>query len=170
MEIGVISDTHDNVPNLLKAITIFNKQKVGLVIHCGDWVSPYMCDFCRGLRCRMISVFGNNEGYIFGFLSKAVTRKWNIEFIQTCATLRIGRRSIAVYHGDTEPLLEALIVSQKYDAVFSGDTHIRCVKRHGRTLHVNPGTTCGEQDSKITEKSTIAIYNTTDNSARIISF
>jgi len=36
MLIGIISDTHDNARNLLKAVELFNEKEVGLVIHCGD--------------------------------------------------------------------------------------------------------------------------------------
>lgn len=41
MKIGIISDTHDQVEKIKKAISIFNKEKVFLVYHLGDFCSPF---------------------------------------------------------------------------------------------------------------------------------
>jgi len=35
MKIGIISDTHDNLPQIKKAVEIFNREKVELVLHAG---------------------------------------------------------------------------------------------------------------------------------------
>ena len=40
MKIGIISDSHDDVDNVNKAITIFEEEKVGAIIHAGDIISP----------------------------------------------------------------------------------------------------------------------------------
>ena len=167
MTVGIISDTHDNVKNILKAIKIFNKEKVSLVIHCGDWVSPYVVDFFKGLRCEIISVFGNNEGYKQRFITLGGK---NIKFHNVCVELNVDNRKVAVYHGDAKPLTGALIDSQKYDAVFTGDTHVPLIEKKGKTLHVNPGTVCGEANGKIMNKSTVAIYNPQKNTAKLIRF
>src|SRR3989339_2109171 len=134
MKIGIISDTHDNAENLLKAVKIFNKNKVNLVIHCGDWVSPFMPNFCKNLKAKVISIFGNNEDYKYGFLTKQKEKGWNIEFYNTHVELDVGGRKVIVYHGDAKPLTKALIDSQNYDAVFTGDTHSPLIERKGKTL------------------------------------
>jgi predicted phosphodiesterase len=41
MKIGVISDTNDQQELILQCIKKLNEANVGLVIHCGDWVSPF---------------------------------------------------------------------------------------------------------------------------------
>jgi len=169
MLIGIISDTHDNAVNLLKAVKLFNEKKVGLVIHCGDWVSPFMPDFCKDLKCKVISIFGNNEGDKYRILTRKEKNKWNIEFNDRSVELKLDGKKLIVYHGDSKPLLRSLIESGRYDAVFSGHTHIPIVKKHGKTLHVNPGSTCGIVESKITDKITVAIYDTRTNEASIIS-
>ena len=33
MKLGIISDTHDNMPVIAKAVELFNDEKVDLVIH-----------------------------------------------------------------------------------------------------------------------------------------
>ena len=42
MLIGAISDTHDNLPQIEKAVQILNEQKVGLVLHAGDYVAGFV--------------------------------------------------------------------------------------------------------------------------------
>ena len=90
MLIGIISDTHDHARNMLKAVRLFNEKKVELVVHCGDWVSPFMPDFCKELNCKIISVFGNNEGEHFRFLKRKEDKKWNIEFHSVAVEIEAG--------------------------------------------------------------------------------
>jgi len=168
MLIGIISDTHDNAVNLFKAVKLFNEKKVELVIHCGDWVSPFMPDFCKDLKCKIISIFGNNEGDKYRILTRKEKNKWNIEFHDKLMEIEIDGRKLVAYHADSKPLLKSLIKSGKYDAVFSGHTHIPLIEKKGKTLHVNPGSTCGIAESKLTNKVTVAIYDTKTNNAEIV--
>ena len=41
MKIGVLSDTHDHIPKIKRAVEIFNEEKVDLVLHSGDIVAPF---------------------------------------------------------------------------------------------------------------------------------
>ena len=36
MKIGIIADTHDNLPAIRLAVDFFNKSDVDAVFHCGD--------------------------------------------------------------------------------------------------------------------------------------
>ena len=40
MKIGIISDSHDHVDNIRRAVSVFREASVELVIHAGDIVSP----------------------------------------------------------------------------------------------------------------------------------
>jgi predicted phosphodiesterase len=40
MLIGLISDTHDNLPMIEKAVKKLNEENVALVLHAGDYVLP----------------------------------------------------------------------------------------------------------------------------------
>ena len=42
MLVGLISDTHDNLPMVEKAVKRLNEEKVGLVLHAGDYVAPFV--------------------------------------------------------------------------------------------------------------------------------
>ena len=79
MKIGVISDTHDQRLPIRQAISVFNSEKVSLVVHCGDWVSPFSAAWFAALKCNSAKsgmhnrvkpdlcpikgVFGNNDGH-----------------------------------------------------------------------------------------------------------
>lgn len=169
MLIGIISDTHDNAGNILKAVELFNKKNVDLVIHCGDWVSPSMPPFINGLKCKVISVFGNNEGDKFNFLTLENVKEVGIEFHNVCFEKEIDGRKIVAYHGQSEILLNGLIESQKHDAVFSGHNHRASIKKKGKTLHVNPGSISGVCATELSDEITVAIYDTKTNNAKIIS-
>jgi len=62
MKIGIISDTHDNLLQIKKAVDIFNQEKVDLVLHAGDFVSPFTALEFKNLNCSLKGVFGNNDG------------------------------------------------------------------------------------------------------------
>ena len=63
MLIGVISDTHDNLPIIEKAIKKLNEENVALVLHAGDYVSPFVIPKFKALNAKLIGVFGN-KGWI----------------------------------------------------------------------------------------------------------
>lgn len=168
MLIGIISDTHDHARQLLKAVEVFNAKGVELVIHCGDWVSPFMPDFCKDLNCKLISVFGNNEGDTYRFLKRNQEKKWGIEFHGKEVELEIDGKKIFACHGDSRQLTKALVASQEYDVVFTGHTHEPIIHREGKTLHINPGTVSDQVRSELEHKRTVAIYDTQSDQAELI--
>lgn len=80
MKIGVVSDTHDQQELILQAVQMLNEANVGLVIHCGDWVSPFILHSFKGLRMPMKGVFGNNDGDKFRHLKFSQELKLDIAY------------------------------------------------------------------------------------------
>ena len=65
MKIGIISDSHDDVDNVNKAITIFEEEKVRAIIHAGDIISPPIVKEFKKLTdngIEFFGIFGNNDG------------------------------------------------------------------------------------------------------------
>ncbi|MEA1871092.1 MAG: YfcE family phosphodiesterase, partial [Candidatus Bipolaricaulota bacterium] len=62
MKLGIISDTHDNMPKIARAVELFNERKVDLVLHAGDFISPITASEFTHLEAPLIGVFGNNDG------------------------------------------------------------------------------------------------------------
>jgi len=166
MKIGVLSDTHDQVEKIQRAVKILNKEKVSLIIHCGDWVSPFTQFFYRDLKSPIKGIFGNNDGDIPYHLVCA--KKSHIQFAGRTMSLNIRGRKIFVYHGESEETVKALITCSKYDAVFHGHTHTPSNIVMGKTLSLNPGTLMSITDKNI-QGASFAIYDTVNNSAKLIT-
>lgn len=167
MKIGVISDTHDQIDKIEKAVELLNNEAIELVIHCGDWVSPFALLPYQKLRCPIKGVFGNNDGDKFRHL--AITKKFNIDitYEERFMTLTVSKKKIAIFHGDYQEIVDALVLCKKYDAVFHGHTHIRVNETVGKTLSLNPGSFLEKTASGVTGAS-FAIYDSTTNSARFV--
>lgn len=172
MKIGIFSDTHDNLQQVAKAIRVFQKERVELIIHCGDWVSPFVPQYIYSLEPKLTvpikSVFGNNEGDHMRFLERKDKEGWNIEFKKDVFPLEVEDIKIAVYHGQNPLLTHALVSSNDFNVVFTGHTHEALNEVVGEVLHVNPGSTSGYSFGRITDKASIAIYDTQTKAARIV--
>lgn len=167
MKIGVLSDTHDQVENILKAVKLLNDEGVELVIHCGDWVAPFTLFFYKGLQAPIKGVFGNNDGDRFLHPVRAKDYGIDIEYEERVLSLVLDGRKIFVYHGDYGEVTDALVTCGKYDAVFHGHTHRRVNELVGKTLSLNPGTLMAVTDDE-TKGASFAIYDTATNTARFI--
>ncbi len=163
MLIGVISDTHDNLPMVEKAIKKLNTAKVQLVFHAGDYTSPFVIPRFKALNARLIGVFGNNDGD-HEFLKKRFSECPNCEIHGRFANVNADGFKIALLHGDDAELLEALVNCGGFDAVVHGHSHVVGATLKGRTLVVNPGEVCGY----LSGKCTLALLDTVKREAKIV--
>jgi len=173
MLVGIISDTHDNLLGLKKAINFFKENKIEMLIHCGDWISPFTLEFfdneMKQLNIPVKSVVGNNPGDLKRTIMSNSKMHNPIEWSKRVTLkLDIDNKKAIVYHGDDFELLEALIDCQKYDVVFTGHTHSPRNKVIGKTLVINPGSTSYACEGKIINKASVAIYNSQTHKAKII--
>jgi len=162
MRIGLISDTHDNVPMIKAAIRRLNELDVALVLHAGDYISPFTAKPYSELGAKMIGVLGNNcaEREKLREVYAAVGK----EIVGNFAEVEAGGRRIALLHGHDDALLRSLIAHGSYDAVVHGHDHKAKTARQGRTLVVNPGEVCGY----ITGRSSIGVLDADKLEADII--
>ncbi|AEF96164.1 MJ0936 family phosphodiesterase [Methanotorris igneus] len=155
MKIGIMSDTHDYLPNIRKAIEIFNDEGVDLVIHCGDFVSLFVIKEFKNLKAKVIATYGNNDG------ERCKLKEWlkdvNEEnIIDDYVSFEVDGLKFFVMHGTNKEVLDAIIASKKYDVVIYGHTHERVFNEKDGVLIINPGECCGY----LTGKATIGIFDT----------
>ena len=62
MLVAIMSDSHDNIWNLRKAVEIIKDSQAGLIIHCGDFIAPFMLKELDDTGIQVHGVFGNNDG------------------------------------------------------------------------------------------------------------
>ncbi|MBN1594166.1 MAG: metallophosphoesterase [Candidatus Coatesbacteria bacterium] len=137
MKVGIIADTHDYLPNIDKAVSLFNERKVEHIIHAGDIVSPFTANIFRKLRAPMKAVFGNNDGDKL-FLAKSF--EGIAEFHERYLTLELQGKRILVFH--QPDFIESVSRSRDYDVVIHGHTHKMRVDNR-EALLINPGECCG---------------------------
>lgn len=144
MLVGVLSDTHDNLVNLRQALRIFREHGVSLVLHAGDFVSPFTAEPFRELGLRVIGVFGNNDGDKL-HLRERFSEVGEIHFGPH--ELELAGKRVLIMH---EPrALAALAGSGRYDVVIYGHTH-RPALEEGQPLVLNPGEAGGWLSGKPT--------------------
>ncbi|WP_461865263.1 metallophosphoesterase [Thermococcus sp.] len=158
MLIGIMSDTHDNLQAIKKAVELFNESRVDLVIHAGDYIAPFTAKEFSKLKAPMKGVFGNNDGERAG-LSKVLGIKDEI------LELNIEGMKMVVIHGTDERIINALARSHLYDILIRGHTHKYEIRECGRTILINPGEVCGY----ITGIKSVALLDTKKREVRIVN-
>jgi len=161
--VGLIADTHDNLPMVDKAVRRLNEENVELVLHAGDYVAPFVIPKFERLKAKLIGVFGNNDGD-HELLRKRFSENPKLEIRGGFAKLTVDSLRIALLHGGDKGVLEALIDGKCFDVVVHGHSHSAEVYRIGKTLVVNPGEVCGY----LSGKATVAVLDTSKREARII--
>lgn len=157
MKLGLISDTHDNVPMVKRAIEVFNEETVDLVLHAGDYVAPFALKPFLALECDFLGVWGNNDGDKIALDKMAQGKIVDSPSIET-----YGEKRILLGH--YFEALEALISSQEFFLIVYGHTHQPEIRNEGRTLVVNPGE-CG---GWMYGRSTIALADLENQTAEIV--
>jgi hypothetical protein len=163
MLIGLIADTHDNLPQIDKAIRRLNEENVELVLHAGDYIAPFVIPHFKELKAKLIGVFGNNDGD-HELLRKRFSENEKLDIRGNFAEITTDNLKIALLHGSEKELLKSLIESGSFGVVVHAHTHNAETYRKGETLVVNPGEVCGY----LSGKSTIAVLDSSKLEARIL--
>jgi hypothetical protein len=163
MLIGLISDTHDNLPLVDKAVRKLNEENVEFVLHAGDYVASFVIPRFKELKSRLIGVFGNNDGD-HELLKKRFSEYENLELHDSFAEVAVEDKKIALLHGSDRDLLKALVNGENFDFIVHGHSHNVEVYRKGKTLVVNPGEVCGY----LSGKATVALLDTGKREAKIV--
>lgn len=140
MKIAVVSDTHNNMANFKIAIDWIKKEKIRLILHCGDISSQETIDEAK-------KYFGGEIKFVKG------NADFNLE-LPDKMDIELGGKKIAFVHFPNEA--KKLAQSGKFDLVFYGHTHRAWDEKIGECHMINPGELAGQF-----YKATFAIYDTT---------
>ena len=160
MKIAIISDTHDNVPNLEKALKWMKENKIETVIHCGDLCAPSILKTILAPQFTgpIHLVFGNVEDRD---LTPQLAKEFNhITHYGDVGEVNLpaspaggGNKKIAFTHFPDKG--KELAETGKYNLVFYGHNHKPWEEKIGQTRLINPGTLAG-----MFNKATFAVYDT----------
>ncbi len=139
MRVGVMSDTHDRVPAVAELIRQMAEADVTMVLHAGDFCSPFVLRPFEDSHMTLAGVFGRNDGDPEG-LSTRAGAGIGLELFESPHSFDVGGERILIVHdiGDVQQRsLEA------HTIVIHGATHQQEMKTRGSTLILNPGEGCG---------------------------
>jgi len=140
MRIAVMSDTHDHLSNLEKAVAKINESEVDALLHCGDLCSPFVIERLAVFDGPVHIVFGNIDGdrYTIELVSEEFS---NIEIHGEVGFVETDEGSIAFTH--RPEFARGLASTGSHIAVFYGHTHRRKSERIGGAHLINPGELMG---------------------------
>ncbi|MEM2896755.1 MAG: metallophosphoesterase [Candidatus Bathyarchaeia archaeon] len=162
MKIGLISDSHDNIPMIDLSIKKLNELGVELVLHAGDFIASFAVARYKALNMNLIGVYGNNDGD--KALIKQKFKEVGKEMRGYFAEIKIDGSKISLLHGHDGELLNSLINSRAYEFIVHGHTHQIRIEKFDKTLVINPGEVCGY----LSGKSTIGVLDTASKEVKII--
>ncbi len=163
MRIGILSDTHDNLPLVDRAVARLNALSPDLVLHAGDYIAPFVIPRLAALACPCIGVFGNNDGDRALLTSKA-RESGRVEIRGSFTVRQAGGRSIALLHGEDPGLIDEIAAAGIFNILVHGHSHRPSIANRGGTLVVNPGEVCGY----LTGRGTVAMLDTERLEAEIL--
>ncbi len=145
MKIAILSDSHDNIWCLEKALDEVSRQNCDVLLHCGDLVAPFiLAQMAQAFDGPIHVIEGNNDGD--GRLQQQVAAGFpHITLHGPYAELELGGRKVALIHYP-EPA-RRIAQSGVFDLVCYGHDHQQHWERVGDCLLVNPGEVMGRYGS-----------------------
>ena len=134
VRIGILADTHDNLPKIDKAVRFFNKRKVDFVLHAGDFIAPFAVAKLGDLSCDFCGVFGNNDGEKNG-LSQISQGKIKPGPLR----ITLDSRRIVLVHD----INSINLTTPDAELIICGHTHKPEIRQQDTFLLVNPGECAG---------------------------
>jgi len=142
MNIAVMSDSHDHIWNLQKAIRIIRQQRAAMIIHCGDFVAPFMLKELGDSGIPVHGVFGNNDGDQYQLTKMSLVSLSRVTLHGLVGRLDVQGIRIGFTH--EEIVGKALAAAGGFQIVCMGHSHEHLIERIGATLLVNPGEIMGK--------------------------
>lgn len=150
VKIAIISDTHDNLKNLEKALSEIKKEKIQAILHCGDIFSPETLKVISdNFKGEIYAVISTSD---FEFIGNEDKFK-NLKLFNEFGKIEIDDKKIAFAH--VPEIAKTLAIKEKPDIIFYGHTHKPWAEKVNKSILVNPGNLAG-----IFYKATFAIYDT----------
>ena len=163
MQIGVISDTHDNLPTLDLVCGFMAGRGISTLVHCGDVCAPLTLGrLLDNFSGEVHLSLGNGDPFLMA--TRFEDRENLHHHGSELAELELAGRKIAVQHYPS--LARGLAATGSYDAVFYGHDHTQYQQRQQvaerQVLLANPGTL-----SAMGKPQTFLLYDTESNEAEL---
>ena len=157
MLIAIISDIHDNLENLKKAIKYILDASCEELVCCGDVTNDETLEYLVKNFSKPIHLV---DGNIELFNTDLIKKFNNLKYYGSLARLEIDNKQVGVCH---EPFKIAKLFERgPLDVIFYGHTHKPWQKNQDSTLIVNPGNVAG-----VLHAPTFATWDTKANELKL---
>lgn len=131
--VAVIADSHDNLRMIERAVDVINGWGADLVVHGGDFVSPFTSRPFAKLEAPLRGVFGNNDG------DRALLKKTYAALGEIRSDpYRFTWEGLSILITHKPRLAREAAAVPGYDLIaFGHDHHVRV--EHGESLVICPG-------------------------------
>jgi putative phosphoesterase len=135
MKIGIVSDSHGRLENVIMALSILGEKGAQTVIHCGDIDDGSTVRLFVGWDAHF--VFGNCD-YDREILNAAI-REIGAKLHDPFGILEIDGHKLGFTHGHLDSSMRHLKQRGDLHYLFYGHTHQPDDSLHGSTRIINPG-------------------------------
>lgn len=141
-----MSDTHDRVPAITNLLEKLGDKGVSIVMHAGDYCSPFSLAPFHERGMALLGVFGRNDGDK-ETLAAYAARGMGTEIYESPHSFEVGGKRILLVHDLSEVTSRSI---ESHDFVIHGSSHLQIRKTVGKTVLLNPGEACGWIHGKCT--------------------
>ena len=168
MKICILSDIHDNVWNLSKALRMGELKDTDAMLFCGDLCAPFIIKLLGQAYSKPIHiVFGNNDGDGAAIIANAENFT-NIHIHGEYFRGEFEGKTFAMNHYPDKS--RAIAETGAYDVVCYGHNHTIAEERIGDTLLLNPGAIMGYHGGRLEDISpTFVILDTASLEIQVVS-
>lgn len=139
MLVGLMADTHDRVPAVRELLKEMTQRGVGMVLHAGDYCSPFSLQPFHDAGVALAGVFGHNDGDPVG-LKAFAEQGMGHELFESPHSITIGDQKILIVHDIGDVSLRSI---KQHGVVVHGMEHQQSMKTRGDSLIICPGEACG---------------------------
>ncbi len=139
MRVGLLADTHDRVPAVRELVETMLSKGVTLVMHAGDYCSPFSLEPFHETNVALLGIFGRNDGDPEG-LKASAARGMGMELYESPHSFDVSGHRILLVHDIGEVHRRSI---DAHEFVVHGFTHRQETVARGNTIVVNPGEACG---------------------------
>ncbi len=141
-----MSDTHDRVPAVAELLERIAQRGVSIVMHAGDYCSPFCLAPFHQRGMALLGIFGRNDGDR-ETLSAYAARGMGTEIYESPHSFDVGGKRVLLVHDIAEVTTRSI---ESHDFVVHGSSHLQSERKAGNTLVINPGEACGWIHGKCT--------------------
>lgn len=162
MQIAILSDIHDHVRTLERALP--RLREADAVLCCGDLCSPFvLAQLGAGLSAPLHLVFGNNDGDLYRLTDVAAGFD-HVHLHGSFFRGEIAGVRVAMTH---YPEIAAGLDPAAFDLIAYGHDHTLAIASDSGVARVNPGTLMGYRPSDRSEvPATFAVFDADTRRAR----